>query len=94
MPTYTPATIKRARTILANCEAKQTRNAPVKRAERSQRNAAKDAQMATRKPSQGQCDRINARHDEMDLRPYTLRSLRNVFPTMLDASMYWDSIKA
>jgi hypothetical protein len=53
------------------------------------RNAKKDATMAVKKPSQGQMDRINARHAERNMRTYrTLAEFRAIFPTMLDASIY------
>lgn len=91
--TYSAATIKRARTILANCEAKQS--TVVKQAIVSTRDAKRDAQMATRKASNGQRHRINDRHAERGLRQYkTLAAFRRVFPTMLDASLYNDEFKS
>jgi hypothetical protein len=54
------------------------------------RTPAKKAHMATRKPSIGQMDRVNDDHAEMGLRQYkSLRSFRQCFPTMLDASNYY-----
>jgi hypothetical protein len=124
---YTPATLKRAATILANahgCIAPGTPivqsplygriapeggvnaepsilQAPSRKSRakvavaKVQHSDAKRAQMSTRKPSIGQMDRINARHEEIGMRPYkTLATFRKCFPTMLDASDYWMEVRA
>jgi hypothetical protein len=57
------------------------------------RDPKRDAQMATLKPSSGQFQRINSAHRDSGLRPYrTMRDFCRIFPTMLDASLYYASL--
>jgi hypothetical protein len=54
-----------------------------------------DAKMATLKATNGQMKRVNALYREAGLREFaTLRTFRKVFPTMLDASIEYRTLKA
>lgn len=89
----TTATIKRGITICERAGYTVSRQERAKVAAENIRNAKRDAQMAQKKASVGQMNRINALHDEQGLRQYaSLRAFRACFPTMLSASLYWGEI--
>jgi len=57
-------------------------------------NAKRDAHMAAKRPSQGQMDSCNEFEYMLGNREYTsLAQFRSIFPTMLDASKHYYSLK-
>lgn len=82
MTRYDAATIKRARTILANAEAQQnSRKATVKAT------VKREAAWRSGKASKGQMDRINLAYGQMGLRTFrTITDFRAVFATAGAAS--------
>jgi len=93
--TYSPATIKRARTILARCE-QNPKRATVKRAVKAQRDdfEARLAAMKGKKSTVGQMRRINAQYEAQGLREFaSLSDFRKVFPLMTDAAIEYRNLR-
>ena len=87
--TYSPATVKRARTIIANCERQQNARTQrsVKPARAAAKPAPKPAAWRNRAASATQMARINDAYVALNLRTFaTLGDFREVFPTAGAAS--------